>query len=560
MFVLLNFPLLIYAFEGMPTPPLHVEGRYLKDPHGNAVNLHGVAITPSPWFNGCMYGFSSIYCTWDNYDTTGCLNHNKAVMDKLTDTLEGWYPSYIRLHIDPYWTNTPGAPIPENDISRFSYIRLVDAVDKVIVPLIEHAKSRGLYVVLRPPGVCPERIAFGDGYHNYLLTVWGYLSQHPGLKNVGHVMFELANEPVEILGTNGIWGNNSQPHFDALKLFFQTIADTIRSNGANNVLWIPGTGWQSQYKGYAVNPIEGENIGYAVHIYPGFWGGVRNYEAFQSAWDENVKPVADFAPIAVTEIDWSPDGEGTWGVANPLEMIESSSCYNLDGCDRYSHGQWATSLKYNNGRFYLFFNTLDEGNYLLSAADPEGTWEMKKLPGSLYDPGLFFDDDGKTYVVYGIDNLRVVELDENFLTKPGTDQLVYTYTFREGLEGSHLYKINGYYYIYATYGGWWTVLFYDKGAFGRLPNLQPVTWVNNWPEIGAGGKGVTTYQKPDVGEELFNPSIFENGTFDEKTHTLITGTYGFGGWRYFNGIDLSEYKYLVVEFGNDNQDDAFEIQ
>jgi hypothetical protein len=54
-------------------------------------------------------------------------------------------------------------------------------------------------------------------------------------------------------------------------------------------------------------------------------------------------------------------------------------------------------------------------------------------------------------------------------------------------------------------------------------------------------------------EELFNPSVFESGTFDEETHTLITGTYGFGGWRYFNGIDLSEYKYLVVEFGNDNQ-------
>jgi beta-xylosidase len=47
-------------------------------------------------------------------------------------------------------------------------------------------------------------------------------------------------------------------------------------------------------------------------------------------------------------------------------------------------------------------------------------------------------------------------------------------------------------------GEWWTVLFYDKGAYGRLPNLQPVTWVDNWPEIGVEGKGVTTYQKPDV--------------------------------------------------------------
>ena len=125
MFVLLNFPLLIYTFKGMPTPPLHIEGRYLKDPHGNTVNLHGVSITPSPWFNGCMYGFSSIYCTWDNYDTTVCLNHNKTLMDKLTDTLEGWYLSYIRLHIDPYWTNTPGEqawPVWKNNLNHFAQL------------------------------------------------------------------------------------------------------------------------------------------------------------------------------------------------------------------------------------------------------------------------------------------------------------------------------------------------------------------------------------------------------------------------------------------------------
>lgn len=661
---------------GMPTPALRVEGRYLVDSHGNKVNLHGVAMTPSPWFNGC--GDPEVGCRWNNYDITGCLNYNNAVMDKLTDTTQGWYLNYIRLHIDPYWTNNPGMPVEgESDISQFNYNRLVSAIDNVIIPLIEHAASRGMYVILRPPGVCPHRIDVGDDYHDYLLTVWGYVSRHPGLKNAGNVMFELANEPVEILGTNGVWGSNSQSHFDKLKMFFQPIVDTIRANGADNIIWIPGSGWQSHYKGYAVNPISGENIGYAVHIYPGYWGGNYEYVSFQSHWDENIKPVADFAPVAVTEIDWTPDGEGSWGVgitgiaggegfganfnmitdasgnvswnllapenlidhgdpegdiaydnnpeacanpcyhwfreyagknmprpefayrsysdngngtytnplifadfpdpdvirvadvyymvsttmhifpgatilrsydlvnweycSNPLEMIESGACYNLDGCNVYGKGQWASSLKYDNGTFYLLFNTLDEGNYLLTASDPEGPWEITSLPSFFYDPGLFFDDDGKKYVVYGINHLRIAELDDDFHMIPGSDQLVFSYTFREGLEGSHLYKINGYYYIYATYGGWpafqvalrsgniygpyeekklleddnihqgalvetqtgewWTVLFYDKGAYGRLPNLQPVTWINNWPEIGASGQGVVTYPKPDVGRE-----------------------------------------------------------
>ena len=43
-----------------------------------------------------------------------------------------------------------------------------------------------------------------------------------------------------------------------------------------------------------------------------------------------------------------------------------------------------------------------------------------------------------------------------------------------------------------------------------------------------------------------NPSISGSGKFTEKTHALQTGNGGFGGWQYTNGIDISEYKYLVV--------------
>lgn len=53
--------------------------------------------------------------------------------------------------------------------------------------------------------------------------------------------------------------------------------------------------------------------------------------------------------------------------------------------------------------------------------------------------------------------------------------------------------------------------------------------------------------------DVFNPSIWENGTFDEATRTLVTGQYGFGGWQYTDGLDLSGYKTLTVELGNDNE-------
>lgn len=677
LLLLLSWTADVHAWEGMPTPKLSVEGRYLKDPHGNIVNLHGLAQTYSPWFN-------ERGTKWSNYDVDGCLAYNQGLIDDILEA--GWKMNFVRLHMDPYWSNTPGCTPDGHELPNcFSETRFKKYLDEVFIPMAEYAISKGLYVIMRPPGVSPEVIGVEDDYNyaQYLMTVWDIVSKHPKIRNSDEIMLELANEPVRIRLADGSEGSNAQAHFDVLKEIFQPIVNKIRENGFHNVLWIPGSGYQSQYKGFALNPIEGDNIGYAVHVYPGWFGSADGYEVFKQEWDQQVKPVADFAPIVITEMDWadekyesswgkghtgtaggdgfganfkkimddtgnvswllftephllaqftgippeegepytflndpeacpwpiyhwyqeyatenyprpefqyqshSDNGDGTYTnplifadfpdpdvirvgnvyymvsttmhifpgatllksydlvnweyCSNPLEKIESSACFNLDGCNRYGHGQWATSLKYNDGKFYLLFTTLEEGSYLLTATDPEGSWEKQKLAGTFYDPGLFFDDDGKTYVVYGINTLKIAELDEDFSVVPDSEEDVYTYTIKEGLEGSHLYKINGYYYIYATYGGWpayqvalrssniygpyeekllldddnihqgalvetqtgewWTVLFYDKGAFGRLPNLQPVTWVDNWPEIGVDGKGVTTHAKPNVGRE-----------------------------------------------------------
>ncbi|MBN1925002.1 MAG: glycoside hydrolase 43 family protein [Prolixibacteraceae bacterium] len=232
--------------------------------------------------------------------------------------------------------------------------------------------------------------------------------------------------------------------------------------------------------------------------------------------------------------------------SNAVPRFDYSECYNLEGCSRYGHGQWATSIKYNNGKFYLLFITLDEGGFLCSAHNAEGPWEIAKLPRGFYDPGLFFDDDGKIYVSHGYGKISITELDENFAPL-SNDSLVFTGDIRGGLEGMHMYKINGYYYLYGTYGGvngiqvalrsenvygpyeqkvvisdstrgvnfgvhqgaliqtqtgeWWTMLFVDSGPFGRFPSLHPVTWVDDWPVAGINGQGVITFKKPDVGKE-----------------------------------------------------------
>jgi len=229
-----------------------------------------------------------------------------------------------------------------------------------------------------------------------------------------------------------------------------------------------------------------------------------------------------------------------------VECFDFNPCYNFDGCNRYGHGQWATSLKYHNGKFYLLFITLDEGGFVCTADKAQGPWEIRHLPRGFYDPGLFFDDDGKIYVAHGYNEISITEVDSNLVAKD-EDVLIYTGNIRKGLEGAHVYKIDGYYYLYCTYGGldgfqvalrskniygpyeqkviirdtthgpnygihqgaliqtqtgeWWTMLFVDSGPFGRFPSLQPVTWADGWPMVGVNGKAVVRYKKPDVGKE-----------------------------------------------------------
>ncbi|RYE11496.1 MAG: glycosyl hydrolase 43 family protein, partial [Sphingobacteriaceae bacterium] len=138
--------------------------------------------------------------------------------------------------------------------------------------------------------------------------------------------------------------------------------------------------------------------------------------------------------------------------ANAVQNFKQNPAYDLVGGSRYGHGQWASSLRYYNGLFYILFVTLDEGGFLCTAKKAEGPWQLHKLPKAYYDSGLFFDDDGKIYVVHGYSKLSLSQVDKN-LAPISKDSVIFDKVQRKGLEGSHVYKINGYYYIYATYGG-----------------------------------------------------------------------------------------------------------
>lgn len=290
-------------------PPLHVDGRYLKDPHGNVVNLHGVMDTPNPYFNNYRWGNSC-----EMADVRACQNYFEKLFTALTDTTQGAWCNIFRLHLDPCWTNDPNKPSTgeetgEANISRYSRTRLNSFLRMLFVPLAEQAMDHGMYVVMRPPGVCPQVIQVGGEYQEYLLDVWGIVSSNALVKQYsGQISLELANEPITCLDAEG----NETP--EALHDFFQPIVDKIRANGFNGILWIPGSGYQSNYVDYVHYPIESYNIGYAVHAYVGWYNcddETATPERFIEEFGKSV-PVVQTNPVLVSEVDWSPEmpGEG----------------------------------------------------------------------------------------------------------------------------------------------------------------------------------------------------------------------------------------------------------
>ena len=323
------------------TPALHVDGNVLKDPSGGTVVLHGVMDTPSPYFNNYRWG--QWWGGFNDEAVARCRDYFDKITTAITQPSGGTYCNLFRLHLDPCWTNDPNKQATagggENDISRFSADRLRTYLNSLYIPIALNALSKGLYVIIRPPGVFPQDVNVGGEYNQYLMTVWDIVSSNATIKQYsGQISLELGNEPVNVKNQ---WG---QTDAAALHDYFQPIVNKIRQNGFNGILWIPGTGWQSQYRDYISHPITGSNIGYAVHNYVGWYNGNNStpysqVENYINQFHYQV-PVIDTNPIVITEVDWSPektgaghyDEHGNWVVAN--------------------YGTWATGTTSNWGRLY----------------------------------------------------------------------------------------------------------------------------------------------------------------------------------------------------------------
>lgn len=133
-----------------------------------------------------------------------------------------------------------------------------------------------------------------------------------------------------------------------------------------------------------------------------------------------------------------------------------------------SQGVWAPCLTYDHGIFYLVYtvvrsfycNMYDTANYLVTAEDIHGPWsEPVPLSNFGFDPSLFHDDDGKKYMVSMVTDHRIPkkyqgriilqEYDPVKKAMAGPARDIYA---GRGvyLEGPHIVKRNGYYYLFCA--------------------------------------------------------------------------------------------------------------
>jgi len=158
----------------------------------------------------------------------------------------------------------------------------------------------------------------------------------------------------------------------------------------------------------------------------------------------------------------------TWTqVAN---VISRPSQANFQGL-RSSRGIYAPDISYHKGVFYVVTTCVDcGGNMVMTAARPEGPWsEPVKLDFGGIDPSLFWDADGRVYLVGndapaetprydGHRAIWVQEFDPAALAVKGERTLLVNggvdiSAEPSWIEGPHIFRRGGYYYLIAAEGG-----------------------------------------------------------------------------------------------------------
>ncbi|WP_203423566.1 glycoside hydrolase family 43 protein [Sinorhizobium sp. BG8] len=199
--------------------------------------------------------------------------------------------------------------------------------------------------------------------------------------------------------------------------------------------------------------------------------------------DPSICRVGDDYYIATSTFEWYPGVQihhsrdlVNWRlVRRPLERASQLDMRgNPDSC-----GVWAPCLSHADGLFWLVFtdvkrfdgNFKDAHNYIVTAPSVEGDWsDPAYVNSSGFDPSLFHDDDGRKWFLnmqwnhrtesYGgapkspaFDGILLQEWDPAARSLVGPVRNIFAGSQLGLVEGPHLFKRNGWYYLTTAEGG-----------------------------------------------------------------------------------------------------------
>ncbi|MBN2490321.1 MAG: family 43 glycosylhydrolase [Planctomycetes bacterium] len=198
--------------------------------------------------------------------------------------------------------------------------------------------------------------------------------------------------------------------------------------------------------------------------------------------DPSIVRVGEDFYIATSTFEWFPGVEihhsrdlVHWRLLG--HALERTQQIDLRGTP-CSAGVWAPDLTWRDGTFYLVYTHVrsarggfvDAHNYLVTAPALPGPWaEPIYLNSSGFDPALFHDDDGRTYLLNMLWDHRartksggivLQEYDRQAQRLIGAPRVIFRGTDAGGTEAPHLYRHGGYYHLMTAEGGTW----YEHGV------------------------------------------------------------------------------------------------
>ena len=192
--------------------------------------------------------------------------------------------------------------------------------------------------------------------------------------------------------------------------------------------------------------------------------------------DPSILRVGDDYYIATSTFEWYPGVQihhsrdlANWElVTRPLTR---KAQLDMRG-DPDSCGVWAPCLSHDGTQFWLVYTDVkrkdgsfkDAHNYIVTAPTIEGPWsDPVYVNSSGFDPSLFHDDDGRKWFVNMLwdhrvrpllfEGIALQEYDPVAHTLVGARKNIFTGTDLKLVEGPHLYKKNGWYYLLTAEGG-----------------------------------------------------------------------------------------------------------